>query len=477
MIPALCLLSGVLIGVLIGWLLRSSKRTPPDTRVENELRQQRAAQDTELSRLRIELTQSNSAHATADASKLAAENSLAEQRQLLQQGAALAARLQQELLVLQRRDGELDAEITFSKSASRPSASKSRTFRKSSVKISRPYRTNYWWTIPAASISNLPRAWKNCLCPSRKPWAKSRPASTQRARKPPRTARCSKSKSAASAPRRRIFSKALKGDVKALGDWGENMLEQILDKSGLERGLHYRCQQAVKDAEGDQRMLDVIVELPEKRHLVIDSKVSLRSYEDAVNCADDAMRTLCLDRHVEALCSHFRGVGAKRYQDSHGINTPDFVLMYVPIEAAFFAAIAHKPGLFAEALEYNVVLITKFDVAGHAAHRRTAWRLADQQKHVLEIADRGGKLYDKFVGFVEDLQQVGKALENGQAAWEAASNKLHTGAGNLVRQAEQLKTLGAKAVKSLPPLLVEKAIDADKASPQLEAGAQTSTSA
>ena len=153
---------------------------------------------------------------------------------------------------------------------------------------------------------------------------------------------------------------------------------------------------------------------------------------------------------------HFKELGAKRYQDIHGINSPDFVLMYVPVEAAFFAAIAREPGLFAEALDHNVVLITNSTLLATLRTVAHVWRLADQQKHVLEIAENGGRLYDKFVGFVEDLQSVGKSLDAARASWESASNKLQTGRGNLIRQAEQLKTLGAKAAKSLPNALLEK---------------------
>jgi DNA recombination protein RmuC len=253
------------------------------------------------------------------------------------------------------------------------------------------------------------------------------------------------------------LSKALKGDVKVLGNWGENMLDQILEKSGLQREFHYHRQRGAKDVEGDQRFLDVIVDLPEKRNLVIDSKVSLRAYEESVNAADDPAKFAGLDRHVEALRKHFRDLGAKRYQDIHGINTPDFVLMYVPIEAAFFAAIAREPGLFAEALDHNVVLITNSTLLATLRTVAHVWRLADQQKHVLEIADRGGKLYDKFVGFVEDLQAVGDALGKARKAWEDASTKLHTGSGNLISQTAKLKQLGAKAAKSLPNALLEKA--------------------
>jgi DNA recombination protein RmuC len=253
------------------------------------------------------------------------------------------------------------------------------------------------------------------------------------------------------------LSKALKGDVKALGNWGENMLDQILEKSGLQRDIHYRRQTGAKDSEGDQRFLDVIVKLPENQNLIIDSKVSLRAYEESVNAPDEAARGTRLDQHIEALRKHFKELGAKRYQDIHGINSPDFVLMYVPIEAAFFTAIAREPGLFAEALDHNVVLITNSTLLATLRTVAHVWRLADQQKHALEIAERGGRLYDKFVGFVEDMGEVGKSLAAAQKSWEGASNKLHTGSGNLVRQAEQIKILGAKASKSLPGALVDKA--------------------
>ena len=239
------------------------------------------------------------------------------------------------------------------------------------------------------------------------------------------------------------------------------MLDQILEKSGLQRDLHYRRQRGAKDTEGGQRILDVIVELPEKQSLVIDSKVSLRSFEESVNTLDEAAQLIHLDNHVDALRVHFRELGARRYHDIYGINTPDFVLMYVPIEAAFFAAISRVPGLFAEALEKNVVLTTNSTLLATLRTVAHVWKLADQQKNAQEIADRGGKLYDKFVGFVDDLQNVGEALKAGQEAWEKASNKLHTGAGNLLRQAEQLKKLGAKATKALPAPLLEKSGDSE----------------
>ena len=253
------------------------------------------------------------------------------------------------------------------------------------------------------------------------------------------------------------LSKALKGDVKVLGNWGENMLDQILERSGLQLGLHYRRQSAAKDESGEQRYLDVVIDLPDDRHLVIDSKVSLKAYEEYVNCADETARGRHLEAHVDCIRNHFRGLGAKRYQESHGISTPDFVLMYVPIEAAFFVAVGQEPGLFSEALERNVVLITNSTLLATLRTVAHVWRLADQQRNALEIAARGGRLYDKFVGFVDDLQGIGAALDNAHKVWEEANKKLHQGAGNLVGQAEKLRALGVKASKKLPAELTGQA--------------------
>lgn len=247
------------------------------------------------------------------------------------------------------------------------------------------------------------------------------------------------------------LTKALKGDAKLLGNWGENMLDQILQKSGLQEGVHYRRQQSGRSEEGDRRFLDVIIDLPDNKHLVIDSKVSLKCYEEHMNAADEPLRLKSLGDHLGCVRKHVHGLGAKRYHEIYGINSPDFVLMYIPIEAAFFVAMANDAGLFSEALERNVVLTTNSTLLATLRTAASVWRLADQQKNALEVAKRGGQLYDKFVGFVTDMEAVGSSLRKSQEAWEAASNKLHTGAGNLVRQVEQLKALGAKTSKAMPP--------------------------
>jgi DNA recombination protein RmuC len=266
------------------------------------------------------------------------------------------------------------------------------------------------------------------------------------------------------------LARALKGDVKVLGNWGEQRLDQILEKAGLQQGVHYERQQAATSAapgedEAQRRFLDVVVKLPEGRCLVIDSKVSLSAYEAHVNASSDpAAAAAHLQRHIEALRKHVRDLGGKRYHELYGIQTPDFVLMYVPLESAYFAALAQEPGLFAEALERNVVLITNSTLLATLRTVAHVWRLAAQQENAAEIARRGGALYDKFCGFITDLEDVGRALGAGQRSYDEAIKKLHTGRGNLLRQAEDLKKLGARAAKSLPAPLLERADD-DSAEP------------
>jgi len=415
---------GGAIGIVFGWLKWIGKGS--DARLETELRAQVTQRESEL---RSEREQAN----------------------------ANAARLE-------KRNGELDSELTFLKEQLQAERQQIETiqekFRKEFESISTRVIAENTTRLNRQSAESL----ETVLTPLKEKLGEFK-TSLDKTRDATNTnSALLKEQVSRIGAEAANLSKALKGDVKVLGNWGENMLDQILEKSGLQREMHYRRQHGAKDVEGEQRFLDVIVDLPDKRNLVIDSKVSLRAYEESVNAADDPAKFAGLDRHVEALRKHFRDLGAKRYQDIHGINTPDFVLMYVPIEAAFFAAIIREPVLFAEALDQNVVLITNSTLLATLRTVAHVWRLADQQKHVLEIADRGGKLYDKFVGFVEDMQAVGDSLDKARKAWEDASTKLHTGSGNLVSQTEKLKQLGAKAAKSLPNMLLEKASEEAPAS-------------
>jgi DNA recombination protein RmuC len=455
---------GLVLGGVIGWLM-GSRRQPAsalsDDRLTDELRQQVSQRETELNKVREQAIEAAKTRAGAEAKQAAAEKQLAEQRALHEAKLLQLEGLQDQMAALKKRNGELEAEVKFLNERLTTEREQlqhlQEKFRLDFEAISNKllaHSSNRFDEQSRESLSKLLDPLKETLGVFKTNLDDTRKETAAHSA-------LLKDQISRIGTEAANLSKALKGDVKVLGNWGENMLDEILEKSGLQHDIHFHRQRAAKDTDGDQRFLDVIIELPEQRNLVVDSKVSLRSYEEAVNCPDDAARLAHLEKHVEALRSHFRALGGKRYQDLHGINAPDFVLMYIPIEAAFFAAVAREPGLFGEALDHNVVIITNSTLLATLRTVAHVWRLADQQKHAIEIADRGGKLYDKFVGFIEDLQAVGKALGDAQKSWDAASNKLSVGSGNLVRQVEQLKTLGARAVKSLPAHLTEEAEDAE----------------
>ena len=258
------------------------------------------------------------------------------------------------------------------------------------------------------------------------------------------------------------LSKALKGDAKVLGNWGENRLDQILEKSGLQKDIHYRRQMPMTNEDGDRFYPDVVVQLPDNKNLVIDSKVSLSNYAAHVNATDEDPRRQFLENLCVDVRRHFTELGAKRYQDLYSINAPDFVLMYIPIEPAYFAVLSHEPELFAEALEKNVVFITNSTLLATLRTVASVWRLADQQKNALEIARRGGELHDKFVGVIESLGFLGGSLRSANEHYETTMKRLHDGRGNLIWQIDQLKKMGAKASSAVPTKLLEKAVTSNE---------------
>ena len=247
---------------------------------------------------------------------------------------------------------------------------------------------------------------------------------------------------------------ALKGSSKVQGDWGEYILESLLESCGLHKGREYAVQESLKREDGKGARLDVLVNLPGGRHLIIDSKVSLGDYSDYSTSESDAMREAALGRHLVSVRAHLRSLSDRNYQSLYGLTSLDFVIMFVPIEPAFMLAIARDPNLWNEAWHKNVLLVspsTLLFVIRTVAH---LWKQEQQTRNVQEIAKRGGDLYDKFVGFVDDLKAVGNRLSQAKDSYEEAYGKLTTGRGNLVRQAELLKSMGVKAKKALPPDLV-----------------------
>lgn len=254
------------------------------------------------------------------------------------------------------------------------------------------------------------------------------------------------------------LTRALKGDNKAQGDWGEMILEQLLEKSGLVRGREYEVQASFTDAHGRRQQPDVVIRLPEDRHVIIDSKVSLTAYERYSSAEDEAARLAALREHCTSLRNHCRGLSAKAYQHL-GIRTLDFVLLFVPIEPAYTEAVRHDAELFGYALEKNIVIVTPSTLLATLRTIHNIWRFEHQNRYATEIAEKAGRLYDKFVGFIADLDEVGRRLSAAQRAHEDAFRKLKHGRGNMVKTAEDIKALGAKAAKALPVELAEEAAE------------------
>jgi len=252
---------------------------------------------------------------------------------------------------------------------------------------------------------------------------------------------------------------ALKGSSKVQGDWGEFILEGLLEASGLRKGHEYRLQETLKREDGRGARLDVIVNLPGGRHLIIDSKVSLSDYSDYCNSESDEAREAALAQHLASVRAHLKGLSDRNYELLHGLNSVDFVVMFVPIEPAFMLAIARDSRLWNDAWGKNILLVspsTLLFVIRTVAH---LWKQEQQTQNAMEIARRGALLYDKFVGFVEDLKAVGYRLTQAKDSYEAAYGKLSSGQANLVKQSELLRELGVKPKKALPIELIAAAME------------------
>ncbi|MFZ5491013.1 MAG: DNA recombination protein RmuC [Pseudomonadota bacterium] len=252
------------------------------------------------------------------------------------------------------------------------------------------------------------------------------------------------------------LTRALKGSTRTQGAWGELVLERVLEQSGLAKGREYEVQVSITGEDGRQRP-DAIVHLPDGKDVVIDAKVSLVAYERYVSAEDDVARAQALREHVASLRAHIRGLGDKAYHQLPGVRSLDFVLLFVPVEPAYMEALRAEPALFNEALERNIGLVNPTTLLTTLRMIQNVWRFEHQSRNAQEIARRAGDLYDKFVGFVQDLETVGSRLKSTQTAFDAARNKLVSGRGNVVKRAEELKALGIDASKSLPAELTDQA--------------------
>lgn len=255
------------------------------------------------------------------------------------------------------------------------------------------------------------------------------------------------------------LTRALTSQNKAQGNWGELVLERVLESSGLRKGQEYEVQESHTRDDGTRAQPDVVIRLPEGKHLVIDAKMSLNAYLDYVNGDDEVVREAAVRRHLDSVRTHIKGLSEKNYQDLYGIKSLDFVLMFIPVEPAFMLATSQDAELWQDAWRRNVLLVspsTLLFVVRTVAH---LWRQEQQTRNAQDIARRGAELYDKFVGFAEGLEQVGARLQQAQKAYDDTHKRLSSGKGSLVRQAEMLRDLGVKPGKQLADHLLDSVDD------------------
>jgi DNA recombination protein RmuC len=255
------------------------------------------------------------------------------------------------------------------------------------------------------------------------------------------------------------LTRALKGDTQKQGAWGEFILEKILENSGLTKDREYIVQTSFTGDEGRRQRPDVIINLPDNKHLIIDSKVSLTAYEAYSSAEDETLRKKFIAEHSGSVRIHIKELFQKSYQSIYGIESLDFVLMFIPIEPAFALAVQSNPGLFDEAFEKNIVIVSPSTLLATLRTIANIWKQEKQNVNALEIAKQGGDLYDKFVGFIDDMIEIGKKLNSAKDSYSDAMKKLSEGKGNLILRSEKIKELGVKTNKSLPPNLIERAYD------------------
>jgi DNA recombination protein RmuC len=250
---------------------------------------------------------------------------------------------------------------------------------------------------------------------------------------------------------------ALKGQSKTQGNWGEFILESILEKSGLVKGREYVVQQSLTAESGKRFQPDVIIKLPENKSIVIDSKVSLVAYEKFISSEDESEKQVALREHINSIRSHIKNLSSKNYQNLYQLQSLDFVLMFMPVEPAFALAVQNDQSIFNDAFEMNIVIVSPSTLLATLRTISSIWRQENQNKNALEIARQAGSLYDKFVNFYNDLLDVGKKMDSAKDSYENAMKKIHDGRGNLISGVEKIKQLGAKTSKTMPHAAINRA--------------------
>ena len=253
------------------------------------------------------------------------------------------------------------------------------------------------------------------------------------------------------------LTKALKGDNKMQGNWGELVLERVLEKSGLEKDREYFVQQSFTTDDGKRVLPDVVIHLPDHKKMVVDSKVSLVAYERFINEEDEVLKEQFLKEHIISLKKHIEQLSDKKYEDIYQIESPDFVLLFIPIEPAFAVALNSDNHLYNKAFEKNIVIVTPSTLLATLRTIDSMWNNEKQQRNALEIAKQAGALYDKFQGLLTDLVSIGKRIDDSKKEYSNAMNKLFDGRGNLINSVEKLKKMGAKAKKAIPEKIIERA--------------------
>ena len=259
------------------------------------------------------------------------------------------------------------------------------------------------------------------------------------------------------------LANALKGDNKFQGNWGELILERLLEESGLRKGREYQSQVALQDEEGRRRNPDVILHLPDQRDIVIDAKMSLKDYESFCSSDDELLRDKSLKAHIASVRSHIAGLNRKAYEQLEGVNTLDFVLIFIPVEAAFMLAIEHDHQLFSYAYDKGIILVSPSTLLATLRTIHNIWRYADQNLNAEKIAAQAGGLYDQFVLLAEGLEDIGKHLDKTQGAWSTTRKRLVSGRGNLLKRVEELKILGASTHREMPKKLSDESQLAEQA--------------
>lgn len=258
------------------------------------------------------------------------------------------------------------------------------------------------------------------------------------------------------------LTRALKGDKKIQGNWGELVLDSVLEKSGLELGREYEKQVSLTNEEGQRKQPDVVINLPDGKKLIVDSKVSLAAYERFVNAEEDEDEQTNLKAHVLAIRNHIKGLSEQNYHDLYQMESPDFVLMFIPIETAFSSAINFEPKIYNEAFDKNIVIVTPSTLLATLKTIDTMWQNEKQKRNTIEIASEAGKMYDKLVLLLKDLEQLGKQMNTSKKSYDLAMNKLVEGSGNMISRAEKMKKLGAKANKAIDKAWVDRANEETK---------------